>query len=74
MKPKEYEALEQCLQDLYGSLTGTVTKQAMGILHAQYNGNTEKFKKEFFNPAIEILTKLREVNLNLVNLIPIIKN
>ncbi|XP_060556796.1 uncharacterized protein LOC132717362 [Ruditapes philippinarum] len=60
VKAKEYEALQQCLQELYGDLSGIVMKQAMSLLHQQYNGNMEKFKKEFFTPAVELLTKLRE--------------
>ncbi|XP_053401471.1 uncharacterized protein LOC123550592 isoform X2 [Mercenaria mercenaria] len=63
-KEKDLETLQQYLRELYGDLSSIVTQQAVCILRDQYNGNMDKFKTEFFHPAIDLLTKLKKAEQN----------
>ncbi|KAL4234273.1 Pleckstrin y domain containing [Mactra antiquata] len=57
---KELDGIQDALTELYGNVAGIVLKQALSILKEQYDGNMDTFLTEFFWPAIELLSKLKQ--------------
>lgn len=58
---KEIDDIQDALTELYGEVTGIALKQVLCVLKEKYDGNMDKFMTEFFWPAIELLSKLKQV-------------
>lgn len=53
--------IQDKLKELYGDQANIVQSQVVSLIRNGYHGNLEKFLTDFFEPAVDLLEKLRQV-------------